>query len=145
MTNLRIAIGGDHAGFDHKKYILRWLQEQNYETTDFGPYTDESMDYPDTTHPLATALEKGEFDFGILLCGSGNGVCMTANKHQGVRAGLVWDNEVAKLIRMHNDANAICIPARFISEELALECVQTFLTTKFEGGRHQRRVDKMSC
>lgn len=145
MKNLRIAIGGDHAGFDHKKYILRWLQEQNYETTDLGPYTDESMDYPDTAHPLSIAVEKGEVDFGILLCGSGNGVCMTANKHQGIRAGLVWNNEVAKLIRMHNNANVICIPARFISEELALECVQTFLGTKFEGGRHQRRIDKMSC
>lgn len=143
--NLRIAIGGDHAGFDHKKYILRWLQEQNYATADFGAYTAESMDYPDAAHPLAAAIEEGKHDVGILICGSGNGVCMTANKHQGIRAGLVWNTEVAELIKMHNNANVICLPARFISEELALDCVKTFLKTEFEGGRHQRRVDKMSC
>lgn len=143
--NLRIAIGGDHAGFDHKKFILRWLQEQNYATADFGPYTDASMDYPDSAHPLAAAIEEGDFDFGILICGSGNGVCMTANKHQGVRAGLVWNTEIAELIRLHNDANVICLPARFIDETAALDCVKTFIKTAFEGGRHQQRVDKMSC
>ena len=103
------------------------------------------MDYPDSAHPLATAIEEGKHDLGILICGSGNGVCMTANKHQGIRAGLVWNTEVAELIKMHNNANVICLPARFISEEDALECVKTFLKTEFEGGRHQRRVDKMSC
>lgn len=143
--NLRIAIGGDHAGFEHKKYILNWLQEQNCKTADFGAYTPESMDYPDSAHPLATAIENGEHDLGILICGSGNGVCMTANKHQGIRAGLVWNTEVAELIRQHNNANVICLPARFINEELALDCVKTFLKTEFEGGRHQRRIDKVSC
>ena len=142
---LRIAIGGDHAGFEHKKFILQWLQEQNYPTADFGSYTAESMDYPDAVHPLANALEEGKYDLGILICGTGNGVCMTANKHQHIRAGLVWNTEIAELIRLHNNANVICLPARFISEAVALTCVQTFLNTEFEGGRHQRRIDKMSC
>lgn len=144
--SLRIAIGGDHAGFEMKKYILKWLQEQNYGTADFGPYTPESFDYPDSVHPLAEAVEKKAFDFGILICGSGNGVCMTANKHNGIRAGLVWNEEIAELIRLHNDANIICLPARFISQEEGLKFVQKFLSTPFEGGRHQRRIDKMmSC
>jgi ribose 5-phosphate isomerase B len=142
---LRVAIGGDHAGFDHKKYVLNYLQEQNYETADFGPYSKDSFDYPDAAHPLASAIEEGKYDFGILICGSGNGVCMTANKHQKVRAGLVWEVEVAELIRLHNDANVICLPARFISEETALDCVKKFLDTKFEGGRHATRVNKISC
>lgn len=142
---LRVAIGGDHAGFGYKQIVLNWLQEQNFETADFGPYSEDSFDYPDSAHPLSDAIEKGRYDFGILICGSGNGVCMTANKHQGVRAGLVWTNEVAKLIRLHNDANVICLPARFISKEQALGFVQTFLNTTFEGGRHGRRVDKISC
>ena len=116
-----------------------------FATADFGAYTAESMDYPDAAHPLAAAIEEGKHDVGILICGSGNGVCMTANKHQGIRAGLVWNTEVAELIKMHNNANVICLPARFISEQLALDCVKTFLKTEFEGGRHQRRVDKMSC
>ena len=142
---MKIAIGGDHAGFDYKKMILNWMQEQNFETADFGPYSTDSFDYPDSVHPLCNAIEKGEYQFGILICGSGNGVCMTANKHQGIRAGLAWDLEVVKLIRLHNDANVICIPARFISEERALEFVKTFLTTEFEGGRHGRRVGKIAC
>jgi ribose 5-phosphate isomerase B len=143
--SLKIAIGGDHAGFEYKQKILRWLQEQNFQTADFGPYTNESMDYPDTAHPLAAAVEKKTYDFGILICGSGNGVCLTANKHQNIRAGLVWDNEVAKLIRLHNDANVICLPARFISFDQALEFVKTFISTDFEGGRHATRVAKVSC
>lgn len=142
---LRVAIGGDHAGFEYKKVILNYLQEQNYDTADFGPYKPESFDYPDSVHPLATAIEEGKYDFGILICGSGNGVCMTANHHKGIRAGLVWNTEVAELIRLHNDANIICLPARFIDLELAIECVKTFLKTEFEGGRHQRRVDKIAC
>jgi len=142
---MKVAIAGDHAGFEYKKIILQWLQGQNFETADFGPYSDESMDYPDTTHPLASAVEKGDFDFGVLICGSGNGVCMTANHHQGVRAGLAWNLEVAELIRQHNNANIICLPARFIDAELALACVKTFLNTPFEGGRHARRADKISC
>lgn len=143
--SLKIAIGGDHAGFEYKQIILKWLQEQNFQTADYGPYTDDSMDYPDTAHPLALAVEKKAYDFGILICGSGNGVCLTANKHQNIRAGLVWDNEVAKLIRLHNDANVICLPARFISSAQALEFVKTFISTDFEGGRHATRVSKVSC
>ncbi|MCA0363585.1 MAG: ribose 5-phosphate isomerase B [Bacteroidetes bacterium] len=143
--SLKIAIGGDHAGFEYKKKILNWLQSQNFQTSDFGPYTADSMDYPDTVHPLATAVEKKEFDFGILICGSGNGVCITANKHQGIRAGLVWNNNVAKLIRQHNDANIMCLPARFIDDEEALLYVKTFIETAFEGGRHATRVGKIPC
>ncbi|WP_304233663.1 ribose 5-phosphate isomerase B [Jiulongibacter sediminis] len=142
---MKIAIGGDHAGFEYKKHILHWLQEQNFETADFGPYSEESFDYPDSVHPLCNAIENGEYEFGILICGSGNGVCMTANKHQGIRAGLVWDEEIVKLIRLHNNANVICLPARFIEKETALQFVKTFITTKFEGGRHQRRVGKIAC
>ncbi|AFK04892.1 sugar-phosphate isomerase, RpiB/LacA/LacB family [Emticicia oligotrophica DSM 17448] len=142
---MKVAIAGDHAGFEYKKIILRYLQEQNYQTADFGPYTDESMDYPDTAHQLSSAVESGEYEFGILICGSGNGVCMTANHHKGIRAGLAWNVEVAALIRQHNNANVICLPARFIDENLALDCVKTFLSTEFEGGRHARRADKISC
>ncbi len=143
--SLKVAIASDHAGYEYKRKILSYLQEKNYTTADYGPYTSESVDYPDTAHPLASAVESGEYEFGILICGSGNGVCMTANKHQGVRAGLVWDNEVAQLIRLHNNANVICIPARFVSQEKALEFVKTFLSTDFEGGRHQTRVSKINC
>ena len=142
---MKVAIGGDHAGFEYKKIILRWLQEQNFETADFGPYTPDSFDYPDSVHPLCEAIENRDYDYGILICGSGNGVCMTANKHQGIRAGLVWDMEVVKLIRQHNNANVICLPARFIDAELAVEFVKTFLYTEFEGGRHERRVNKIAC
>lgn len=141
----RIAIGGDHAGFEYKQLILRWLQEQNFETADFGPYTPVSMDYPDSVHPLAQAIEDNKYDLGILICGSGNGVCMTANKHQGIRAGLAWNKEVVELIRMHNDANIMCLPARFISATQALDFVKLFLATPFEGGRHATRVDKIPC
>ncbi|NBA86241.1 ribose 5-phosphate isomerase B [Emticicia sp. CRIBPO] len=143
--SLRIAIGGDHAGFEYKQMILNWMQEQQFVTADYGPYSTDSFDYPDAAHPLSSAVENGEYDYGILICGSGNGVCMTANKHQKIRAGLVWTPEVARLIRLHNDANVICLPARFISKEIALECVQIFLNTAFEGGRHGLRVGKISC
>lgn len=142
---MKIAIGGDHAGFEYKKIILTWLQEQNFETADFGPYSDDSFDYPDSVHPLCNAISKGDYQFGILICGSGNGVCMTANKHQDIRAGLVWEVEIAELIRLHNNANVICLPARFTYPDLGLECVKTFLKTKFEGGRHARRVGKIAC
>lgn len=143
--SLRIAIGGDHAGFEYKQLILRWLQSENFETADFGPYTPASVDYPDTAHPLAQSIEDGKYDMGILICGSGNGVCMTANKHQGIRAGLAWNKEVVELIRMHNDANVMCLPARFISAEEALDFAKTFIKTEFEGGRHATRVGKISC
>ncbi|MFC3561868.1 ribose 5-phosphate isomerase B [Pedobacter jamesrossensis] len=142
-TKIKIAIGSDHAGFDYKELLKDFLSE--YEVKDFGTHSLDSVDYPDFAHPLATAVENGEFQYGILLCGSANGVAITANKHQQIRAGLCWENEVASLVRKHNDANVLCIPARFVSEELAKEITTTFLNTEFEGGRHQNRVDKISC
>ncbi|HVD99795.1 MAG TPA: ribose 5-phosphate isomerase B [Cytophagaceae bacterium] len=142
---LKIALGGDHAGYSYKKELISFLQSKGYETKDFGAFSEESVDYPDFAHPLALAVEKKEFDFGILLCGSGNGVNITANKHQGIRSGLAWNPEVASLIRKHNNANVMALPARFISLEQAKECVEVFLGTTFEGGRHQNRVDKIPC
>lgn len=141
----KLGIGGDHAGYFYKEKLTAWLKEEGYEVIDFGPDTDQSVDYPDHAHPLASAVEKGEVDLGIAICGSGNGVCMTVNKHQGIRGALVWSSELAELARSHNNANIICIPARFVSFELAVEMTETFLKTDFEGGRHQRRIDKMSC
>jgi ribose 5-phosphate isomerase B len=142
-TKIKIAIGADHAGFEYKEILKDFLQD--YEVKDLGTYSENSVDYPDFAHPVATAVENGEFTYGILLCGSANGVAITANKHQHIRAGLCWENEVASLVRKHNDANVLCIPARFVSEELAKEITTTFLTTAFEGGRHQNRVEKISC
>ncbi|WP_025143952.1 ribose 5-phosphate isomerase B [Pedobacter jeongneungensis] len=142
-TKIKIAIGADHAGFEYKEILKDFLQD--YEVKDFGTYSESSVDYPDFAHPVAAAVENGEFTYGILLCGSANGVAITANKHQHIRAGLCWENEVASLVRKHNNANVLCIPARFVSEELAKEITTTFLTTDFEGGRHQNRVEKISC
>jgi len=142
-TKIKIAIGADHAGFEYKEILKDFLQD--YEVKDFGTYSESSVDYPDFAHPVADAVESGEFTYGILLCGSANGVAITANKHQHIRAGLCWENEVASLVRKHNDANILCIPARFVSEELAKEITTTFLSTAFEGGRHQNRVEKISC
>ena len=142
---MKIAIGGDHAGYEYKTELLKFLAEQNHSTKDFGPFTEDSVDYPDFVHPVASGVEKGEFDFGILICGSANGVAMTANKHQGIRAGIAWAVELAKLTRQHNNANVLCLPARFISLEVAKECVTAFLDAAFEGGRHQNRVDKIAC
>ncbi len=142
--SLRLAIGSDHAGFELKESILAFLQENGFEVKNFGTYTADSVDYPDFVHPIACAVEASEFDFGIVICGSGQGVCMTANKYLGVRAALVWNNEIASLTRQHNDANVICLPARFISDADAKEMVLTFLSTNFEGGRHLRRVEKIS-
>jgi len=141
----KIGIGGDHAGYEYKAKVIEKLESEGYEVVDFGPGSDASVDYPDYVHPLATAVSKGEVDLGIAICGSGNGVCMTVNKHQAVRGALVWSNELAALARQHNNANIICIPARFVDYELAEEMVYTFISTGFEGGRHQRRVDKISC
>ena len=143
--SLPIGIGCDHAGFEYKTAIVQWLNQKGFQVHDFGTYTTNSVDDPDFAHPTAAAVEKGEVAFGILLCGSGNGVCVTANKHQTVRAGLCWATDVAKLIRLHNDANMICIPARFVSLALAQEMIELFMNTAFEGGRHQNRVDKISC
>ena len=142
-TKIKIAIGADHAGFEYKEILKDFLQD--YEVKDFGTHSENSVDYPDFAHPVASAVESGEFTYGILLCGSANGVAITANKHQHIRAGLCWENEVASLVRKHNNANVLCIPARFVSEELAKEITTTFLTTAFEGGRHQNRVEKISC
>jgi ribose 5-phosphate isomerase B len=139
-----IAIGADHAGFEYKQAIKTWLQQKGLTIKDFGTYSTTSVDYPDFAHPVATFIESGEAAFGILLCGSANGVAITANKHIQVRAGLCWDNDVAKLIRMHNNANIICLPARFIALPLAQELIETFMTTAFEGGRHANRVNKIA-
>jgi ribose 5-phosphate isomerase B len=141
----KIAIGGDHAGFEYKKELIQFLTELGYSIQDFGPNSEASVDYPDYVHPLATSVEKGENDLGIAICGSGNGVCMTVNKHQGIRGALVWNTELAALARQHNNANVVCIPARFVDLETAKAMARTFLETDFEGGRHQKRVDKISC
>lgn len=141
----KIAIGGDHAGFDYKAELITYLTEKGYEVNDFGPYSNASCDYADFAHPLSSAIESKKYTFGILLCGSANGVAITANKHQGIRAGLAWNAEVSSLIRQHNDANVLCIPARFVTLEEAIEITNVFLTTEFEGGRHQLRVNKIPC
>ena len=140
---MKIALGSDHAGFDQKEILIKHLQEKNFELKAFGTYSKDSVDYPDYVHPLCTEVEAGHFDFGILLCGSANGVCMTANKHQHIRAAIAWTEELAKLSRQHNNANVLCIPARFVSEELAKQMIDAFLSTAFEGGRHQNRVAKI--
>ena len=142
---MRIAIGGDHAGVGYKEQLHQRLLALGYVVQDFGTETTASVDYPDYVHPLSKALESGEFDFGIVICGSGNGVAITANKHQGIRAALCWNEELAALSRQHNDANVLAIPARFISYELAEKMADLFLTTPFEGGRHQSRVTKIAC
>ena len=142
---MKVAIGGDHAGFEYKSELLKKLKEKGIETKDFGPFTADSVDYPEFVHPVAESVEKNEFEFGILICGSGNGVAMTANKHQGIRAALCWDQELAALARKHNDANILCMPARFIAKDLAMKLADIFLNTEFEGGRHQNRVSKISC
>lgn len=145
MAKRKIAIGGDHAGFELKTIVISKLEKEGYDVTDFGTNSMDSVDYPDYIHPLAEALKSEDFYLGIIICGSGNGVAMTANKHQHIRAAICWQNEIAELSRQHNNANVISIPARFVSEDLALRMIDTFLNTEFEGGRHQRRVDKISC
>lgn len=141
---MKIAIACDHAGFEYKEKLVQYLKEAGHEVKDFGTYSPESMDYPDTVHPLAEAVENGAYERGIVLCGSGNGVAMTANKHQGIRCALCWNVEIAWLARLHNDANVCALPARFIAYEEAREVVERFLNTAFEGGRHQRRVEKIA-
>lgn len=145
MPTTLIAIGADHAGFQYKENIKQYLQSQGYEVKDFGTQSEDSVDYPDFAHPLAASIEEGQYERGILICGTGNGVAITANKHKNVRAGLCWNKEVATLVRQHNDANVLCIPARFVSPEAAQAMVAVFLETAFEGGRHARRVSKMAC
>ena len=141
----KIAIGADHAGFELKEKVREWLNRSGFESKDFGTYSSESADYPDFAHPVALAVEKKDFDLGILICGSGNGVAITANKHQGIRAAICWNEELASLARQHNDANVLCLPARYISSDLAMKIVDKFLSSSFEGGRHDRRVKKIAC
>jgi len=140
-----IAIGSDHAGFDYKEQLISFLEGKGFAFKDFGTYSKDSVDYPDFAHPVANSVEKGEASFGILLCGSANGVAITANKHQGIRAAIAWGEELAKLAREHNDANVLCIPARFVREGDAEKMVNIFMNTAFEGGRHANRVGKIAC
>lgn len=140
---MKIGMASDHAGYLLKNKLISFLKNQNYKIHDFGCFTEESVDYPDFAHPLANAVESKTCEFGISICGSGNGINMTANKHQKIRAALCWSVEIAVLARLHNDANICSLPARFISEELAVEILKAFLSTKFEGGRHQKRIDKI--
>ena len=142
---MKIAIGCDHAGFEYKEAIRKTLTDAGHEVNDFGTYSTDSMDYPDIAHPVATAVETSECDLGVLICGSANGVAMAANKHQGIRAAICWQNDLSLLARSHNNANIVCLPARFISLDMALQIVHTFISTQFEGGRHATRVNKIAC
>jgi len=142
---MRISIGNDHAGPDYKKAIVAMLEAKGHEVKNYGTDTVDSVDYPDFGHAVAKDVSEGKADFGIVICGSGNGIAMTVNKHPKVRAALCWIKEIAALARQHNDANIISIPARYTSINQAMEMVETFLTTEFEGGRHQTRVNKISC
>lgn len=140
-----MSFGCDHAGFAYKEAIVSALKAKGIEVTDHGTYSYESSDYPDFIHPVARDVENGISELGVVMCGSGNGVAMTANKHQGIRAALCWTPELAALARQHNDANVLAIPVRFISKETALQMLEVFLNNSFEGGRHARRVEKIAC
>ena len=140
-----ISVGADHAGFEYKTEIVRYLNKLGYQVADYGTYSENSVDYPDFAHPAAYSVENGETSCGILVCGSANGVAITANKHQGIRAALCWQKEIAELSRKHNNANMVCLPARFISLQNAFDIIDTFLNTSFEGGRHEGRVNKIAC
>jgi len=142
---LPIAIGCDHAGFDCKEDLISILEAKGLLFKDFGSFSKDTVDYPDFAHPVAISVEKGEAAFGVLLCGSANGVAISANKHQGVRAAICWGEELAELARKHNDANVLCIPARFVNDGVAEKMLELFMNTPFEGGRHQTRVDKIAC
>lgn len=139
----KIGIACDHAGYDMKEFLVGYLSAKGYEVIDFGTHSEESVDYPDFAHALATSVETGETEQGIGLCGSGEGMAMTLNKHRGIRAGLAWEPEIAELIRRHNDANVIVFPARFITNDEAAAMLDIFLATEFEGGRHERRIAKI--
>ena len=141
----KIAIGCDHAGFEYKEQLKSWLEKNGYSVKDFGTYSKDSVDYPDFAHPVANAVERKELDLGVLVCGSANGVAIAANKHQGIRAAICWNEELASLARQHNNANIVCLPARFVSYELAEKITDRFLHENFEGGRHEKRVAKISC
>ena len=140
-----LGIAADHAGYELKNTLIAYLQELGYEVKDFGTHSAESMDYPDVAHPLAEEVESGKLEKGIAICGSGNGISMTLNKHQGIRAALCWNTELAALARQHNDANILSLPARFIETDTAKAIVKSYLESDFEGGRHQRRVEKIAC
>ena len=140
---MKISIGNDHAGTDYKFAILKHLESKGISVTNYGTDSNDSVDYPDFVHPAAQDVQNNRVDFGILICGSANGVAMTANKYQGVRAGICWMNEITELTRQHNNANIICIPARYTAIAQALTMVDTFLSTAFEGGRHENRVKKI--
>jgi len=142
---MKIAIGNDHAGTNYKNVIAAHLESKSHDVVNYGTNSNDSVDYPDFVHPVAEAVANNSVDLGILICGSGNGVSMTANKHQKVRAALCWTKEIVVLAREHNNANILCVPARFTSEPQAVAMVDTFLNTNFEGGRHQNRVDKIAC
>jgi ribose 5-phosphate isomerase B len=142
---MKVAIGSDHAGYEYKKFLISKLKEWDMESLNCGTDAEDSVDYPDFAHPVANAVEQKKVDLGILICGSANGVAMTANKHADIRAAISWTTEIAALARQHNDANVICIPARFVSKRMAAMIVKTFLNTTFEGGRHGRRVGKIAC
>lgn len=144
-NSIHIQIGSDHAGFELKTKIIAFLQSAGFSVKDFGCYSTDSMDYPDVAHPVAEAVLAETGTLGILICGSGNGVCLTANKHAGIRAALCWLPELGALARQHNNANILCLPARFISEDIAKEIVAAYLGASFEGGRHQNRVSKIDC
>ena len=139
-----IAVGADHAGYEYKTVIVDLLKNKGLEVKDFGTCSTDSVDYPDFAHPVATAIENGEANLGILICGSGNGVAITANKHQGIRAAICWNKDIARLSRQHNNANILCIPSRFVPTPEAEEMVNIFLSAPFEGGRHEKRVEKMA-
>lgn len=141
----KVAIGADHAGFEYKENLKKWLQAKGYEVKDFGTTSPESADYPDFAHPVADAVESKQVPIGILICGSANGVAMTANKHKGIRAAICWNEELATMARQHNNANIVCLPARYISYDVAENITARFLQQEFEGGRHERRVSKISC
>ena len=140
---MTLGICCDHAGFDYKQRLIAYLEEKKYQIKDFGTYSSESMDYPDVAHPLAEAVESGEVEKGIAMCGTGNGMAMTLNKHQGIRAGLAWNEEIGKLVKQHNDANVLVLPARFIPFDMVCRITDVWLDSEFEGGRHQRRIDKI--
>ncbi len=142
---MKIAIGNDHAGTNYKKAIVEYLEKEGHIVKNFGTDSNKSVDYPDYVHPVATAVSNNKVDYGIIVCGSGNGASMTANKHQKIRAALCWTKEISSIARQHNDANILSIPARFTSVQQALAMVKTFLSTEFEGDRHNRRVQKIPC
>lgn len=139
----KIIIASDHAGFRLKEKLVRWLVSNKYEVKDIGSFSEDSVDYPDYAHPLAEAVERGDFRFGVTICGSGNGISMTTNKHQKIRSAVCWNEEISRLARAHNDANVCSLPGRFLNEAEAIVILKTFLSTDFDGGRHKRRIDKI--